>query len=232
MTRRESPGYVPAVAADHDRYAGLLDGLRDVDRVADMRVLPLVRGMCGLAWRQHPGDDFEMVRQRGQPDFGLRETVPVGLPLVAFPSRPDTQLHPPAANRIQGRDRLGRQRRISEPGADHDVAEPHSGGETSQRRQRAEGLERDLVRRPRNGMEVVEQPDGLKAQSLRLMRHRDGAAPGIDRIPPVVLALPTLRHDDTNLHRKCSLTRPLYSAAALQSAARCWAGFRNAPRSP
>ena len=72
-----------------------------------------------------------------------------------------------------------------------------SGG---QGRQRGERLERDLVGRARDRVEVVEQPDRLEAELVGLPGDRDGPSPGIRRIPAVVLADPALRDDDSDLH--------------------------------
>ena len=87
-----------------------------------------------------------------------------------------------------------------EPVAQDDVPEPDAlrhGGEGGKR---GEGLECDLVGRPRHGMEVVEEPDRFGADALGMQRDRDGALPRRAGLPAVVLAGPALRDDDPQLH--------------------------------
>ena len=64
--------------------------------------------------------------QHRQPLRGGREAVAVGKPLLALPARADSELHPTAADRVEGPRHLRHERRIAEAVADHDVAEPHA----------------------------------------------------------------------------------------------------------
>ena len=89
---------------------------------------------------------------------------------------------------------------IAERGADDDVAEPDPFGQRGQGRQRRERLERDLVGRAGDGLEVVEQPDRLEAEALGLPGDLRRPAPRLERLPAVVLADPALRNDRPDLH--------------------------------
>ena len=70
-------------------------------------------------------------------------------------------------------------------------------GEGGQRGERFEG---DLVGRVGERLEVVEQPDRLEAERLRLPGDLNGPLPGGRRIHAVVLAGPALGDDDPDLH--------------------------------
>src|SRR5262249_32146434 len=87
---------------------------------------------------------------------------------------------------------------------DH-VAEPDAFRDRRERREHGERLERDLLGRVRDGREVVEDPDGLEAELLRLVGQLDRSSPGVGRIPAVVLVLPALRCQDSDLHAVTSL---------------------------
>jgi hypothetical protein len=200
VPRGEAPRHVGPVAADHDRDARLLDGLGDVPGVLHEGVVALERRVLMLVTGEHRLDDAQIVAQPCEPLGGVGEAVAVGLPLVALPAGADPQLHPAAADRVHRRDHLGRQRRVPERGADHDVAEPDTLGQGRQRRQRRERLERDLVSRARDRVEVVEEPDRLHAESLRIPGDGDGPLPRLERVPAVVFAGPSLGHDDAELH--------------------------------
>src|SRR4051812_30116574 len=85
-------------------------------------------------------------------------------------------------------------------------------------------------------MEMVEYPDRVEPQALRLARRFDCPPPGIDRLDAGVLAGPPLGDDDTDLHGLrvgvCSLRRfRARSPFALQVA--CTPnGVRSAPHGP
>src|SRR4029079_170895 len=71
-------------------------------------------------------------------------------------------------------------------------------GERGQRRERLEG---DLVGRPRDGVEMVIQPDRFEAEPVRLPGDLGGPTPGVERIQAVVFTDPPLRDHHTELHR-------------------------------
>ena len=80
------------------------------------------------------------------------------------------------------------------------MAEPDAGGLRGEGREARERLERDLVRGDGLRLDVVEEPQGVEAQPLRLVRDRHCARPGACRRPAVVLAGPALRNDDPDAH--------------------------------
>ena len=65
-----------------------------------------------------------MVAQGSQPLADRREAVAVGPPLVLLPAGADAELEAAAADDVDRRGHLGRERRVAEPGADDHVAEP------------------------------------------------------------------------------------------------------------
>ena len=95
------------------------------------------------ARRQHPADDLEVVGQDRQPLGRVREAVAVGEPLVFLPAGPDAELGPPAADDVERRDHLGRQRRGAVGGGQDQVAEPGP-----RRRHRRSPSARRRARRP------------------------------------------------------------------------------------
>ena len=200
--RRQPPRDVRPVAPDHDRDPWPLDGLRDVDGVPDAAVPALERGVFMLVPGKHLGDHPEVVAEPGETLTRLREAVAVGEPLVPLPAGPDPELHPPAADRVHRRDHLGRERRVAERRADHDVAETYAARQGRQGRERRERLEGDLVGRSRHGVEVVEQPDRLESEPIGLLGDLGRPLPRGQRIPAVVFADPTLRNDRADLHRQ------------------------------
>jgi hypothetical protein len=174
-----------------------LDALRDVDRAVDAGILAGVRGP---ARAQHPGDDLEIVTQPGQPLLRRREAVPVRDPLVVLPAGADSQLEPTAADDVDRRRQLRGQGRVPEAGADDHVAQPDAPRQGREGRERRERLERDLVGRLGNGGEVVEDPGRFEPELLGLPDQLAGPLPRRGRIPAVVLALPTLRDQQPDLH--------------------------------
>ena len=198
--RREPPGHVGPVAADHDRDPWLLDRLWDVVGVFHLRVLAFERRPVRAPAREHPGDDLQLVAKDGQPLARLRKSVAVGQPLIALPTRADAELHPPAADRVEGRDELCRQGRIAVRGAQDDVAETDPFGLRRQRGENRERLERQLRRRDRHGVKVVEDPQRFEAETLGLLRHLDRPGPCRLGFPAVVLAGPALGHDHADVH--------------------------------
>ena len=111
---------------------------------------------------------------------------------------------------------LGGERGVPEPGADDHVAEPDALGRHRQGGQDRERLERDLLGRPRHGVEVIEHPQRLEPELLGLLRQLDGARPGVGRVPAVVLALPALRRHQPDLH-----PRPRYRGAGAAMVTLC-----------
>ncbi len=164
-------------------------------------MLALVGRVRRRARLQHSADDLEGVVEHGQALLRLRKAVAVGEPLVALPAGADAQLEAPTADRVERGGHLRRERGVAEAVADDDVTEPDALGERRQRGERRERLERDLVGRPRHGVEVIEQPDRFGADAFRLLRDGDGARPGAPGIPAVELAGPALWGDDSELHR-------------------------------
>ena len=157
------------------------------------------RSRAVLVAGEHPADDLEVVAEPGEPLAGLGEAVAVGEPLVALPAGADPELHPAAADRVHRADHLGRERRVAERGADDDVAEPDPVRQRREGRQRGERLERDLVGRARDGVEVVEQPDRFEAESLGLAatsvvrrQASDGSQPSYSPIQPCGTMTPIL----------------------------------------
>jgi hypothetical protein len=198
--RRQPPGHVGAVAADHDRDARLLDRLGDVDRVLDPRVPAVVRGVHGTTGDQHPADHLEGVTQGRQPFVRVGEAVTVSEPLVALPAGTDPELHPAAADHIHCADHFGHEGRVAEPVADHDLPKADPQGQRSEGGERRERLERDLVGGDGDGVQVVEEPDRFEREPLGLLRHPDGARPGALCRPAVVFAGPALGNDHADTH--------------------------------
>ncbi len=192
------PGRDPRpVAADDDRDARLLDAARLVDRRADMRVATLVRG---ASRGEHLGDDRKVVTEDGEPLGQRREAVAVRPPLVFLPAGADAQLEATAADDVDGRRLLGRQRRIAESRAHDHVAESDAFGADCQRGEDGERLERHLVFRLGHRVEVIEHPQRLEAERFGLLGELDRAGPPVRRPPAVVFALPALRSHETDLH--------------------------------
>ena len=104
-----------------------------------------------------------------------REAVAVGAPLVLLPAGADPQLHPPAADDVHGPDHLGRQRRVAERGADHDLAEAHALGQCGQRGQVVNDSKVSSSVGPGSVVEVVEDPDRLEPEPLGLLGDVSGA---------------------------------------------------------
>ena len=171
---RQASRPLPSVATDDDRDVPL-DALGHVDGVTDLRVTTHERGVAGA---EHPGDDLEVVPEGVQPLTDRRESVAVCQPLVLLPAGTDAQLEATAADDIQGRGQLGRQRGIAEGGAHDHVAEPDSRRDHRDGSERRERLERDLVGRVGHGMEMVERPQGLEAERLGIHRQLDRPPPG------------------------------------------------------
>ena len=191
---------------------------------AHVRVGALERRVGRASRLEHPRDDLEVVGEPGEPLAGLGKAVAVGDPLVALPAGADPELHPSAADGIHRRDHLRGQCGVPERRADHDVPQPDARGERRERRERGEGLERDLVGRARHGVEVVVQPDGLEARGPRPAGRprrsaaRRGASPSRRTRPP------SLRRDDPDLHGSSDATG--YSRPAIRGttcAATAWA---------
>ena len=159
---------------------------------------PFVRGVTR---RQHARDDLEVLLERADALADGREAVAVGQPLVLLPAGADADLEAAAADDVDGGGQLGGQRGVAEGGADDHVAQADPGRDHRQRRQQRERLERHLVGRLGHGVEVVEDPQRFEAEVFGLHGQLDGASPGLARIPAVVLALPALWREQSDLHR-------------------------------
>ncbi len=149
------------VAADDDRDARLLDATRLVDRRADMGVATLVGGASRC---EHLRDHRQVVAENGEPFSERREAVAECPPLVFLPPGADTQLEATAADDVDRRRLLGRQRRIAESGAHDHVADSDAFGADRQRGEDGERFERHLVFRLGHRVEVIEDPQGLEAK--------------------------------------------------------------------
>ena len=57
---------------------------------------------------------------------------------------------------------------------------------------------------------MVEQPDRLEAELLRLPGDRRRPAPRVERVPAVIFADPTLGNDRADLHRFTPSIKPLH----------------------
>ena len=142
----------------------LLDALGLVVRVPNLGVPALERGS---ARSEHPGDDLEVVGEDVHPLTDGREAVAVGQPLVLLPAGADAELEAPTADDVEGGAQLRGQGRVAERGAHDHVPEADTRGSTiGHRGQGRERLEGDLIRRARDGVEVVEDPQGLEAERL------------------------------------------------------------------
>ena len=138
VARRQSPGHVRSIAAHHDRYPGLLQALWRVDRVLDVGVSALERGVRRAPGLEHCADHAKSVRERGEPLARVREAIAVGHPLVALPARADAELHATTGDDVHGGDHLGHQRRVPISIANHDVPQPDAVGHRGERRERRE----------------------------------------------------------------------------------------------
>ena len=160
---------------------------------------------------------------------GRREVVAVGPVLVLVPAGPDPPVEPPAADDVDvGRD-LGQQCRVAVRGAAHHLAEAHPAGPLAEGRQRGPALEHRLVRRDRDVVEVVVDPERVVAERLGQLRNLDGRGPlGLGALDAGQLGLPALGHERPERDRPCGHAaflppdrrhRPGHSPAAMASPA-------------
>ena len=200
----QPPGDGRAVTAHDDRDARLLEPLRLVDRLADVGVATFV---CRPAGGQHPGDDLQVVGEDRQPFAGSREAVAVGPPLVLLPAAADPELHPTAAHDVEGRDRLGRETRISVGRRQDEVPQAGAGGRRRDRRELDHRLEDDRLLGRRIHLHVVIHPERLEAGRLRPASDLDRPLPGLPGLHPEVFAVAPLGQRQADLHEASSGAR-------------------------
>src|SRR3954447_15978424 len=141
-----------------------------------------------------------MVGERLEPFTEGRKAIAVRAPLLFLPARSDPELETSPADDIDRRRQLRGEGRVPETGADDHVPEPDPARRHSERGQRRERLEGDLVGRGGNGVEVVEDPEVFETEVVRLAGERHSPRPRLGGLPAVVLALPALRGHQTDLH--------------------------------
>ncbi len=118
-----------------------------------------------------------MVTERRHPLAERREAVAVRPPLLFLPAGADPELEATAADDVDGRGHLGRQRRVAEPGAHDHVAEADPVGGHRQRGQHRERLEGDLVGSAAGRCGSGRTPRATRSRALRPASRARSSAP-------------------------------------------------------